>query len=150
MSRGNFKLQDAKWGKVHEQPAIPFIPEEESTEELDKVKITLRVSPNVTGSDMNNNITKNCAAKFKSGNPEELINWRIWLNHVIQNKLCKLLESRFDMVEMLLGGKMLQHWQQFKSQVMGLPILGVLDEEDEESSGEDGDDKEKEKKDKGQ
>eukprot|EP00957_Ditylum_brightwellii_P052567 3985811-Ditylum_brightwellii.AAC.2 len=37
---------------------------------------------------------------------------------------------------MLLGGKVLQHWQQFKSQAMGLPILGVLNEDEEESSGE--------------
>eukprot|EP00957_Ditylum_brightwellii_P145817 11103289-Ditylum_brightwellii.AAC.1 len=58
MLRGNFKLQDAEWGKVHERPAILFIPEEESTEELDKVEITLRVSLNATGGDMKNNFTK--------------------------------------------------------------------------------------------
>eukprot|EP00957_Ditylum_brightwellii_P011040 836751-Ditylum_brightwellii.AAC.1 len=51
---------------------------------------------------------------------------------------------------MLLGGKVLQHWCQFKSQAAGLLILGVLDEEDEESSGENGDDKAKEKKNEGQ
>eukprot|EP00957_Ditylum_brightwellii_P052292 3965927-Ditylum_brightwellii.AAC.1 len=33
---GNFKLQDAERGKVHKQPATPFVSEEESTEELDK------------------------------------------------------------------------------------------------------------------
>eukprot|EP00957_Ditylum_brightwellii_P187847 14302417-Ditylum_brightwellii.AAC.1 len=54
------------------------------------------------------------------------------------------------MVEMLLRGKALQHWQRFKSQGTGLPILGVLDEEDEDNSGEGGNDKEKEKKDEGQ
>eukprot|EP00957_Ditylum_brightwellii_P129697 9893321-Ditylum_brightwellii.AAC.1 len=70
---GNFKLQDKERGKIHEQPAIPFVPKEESTKELDKVEITLRISPN--------------------GNPKELINWRIQLNHVIQNKPCKLPES---------------------------------------------------------
>eukprot|EP00957_Ditylum_brightwellii_P071327 5422032-Ditylum_brightwellii.AAC.1 len=94
------------------------------------MEITLRVLPNVTGGDVKNNVTKNCVAKFKSGNPKELINWRIWLNHVIQNKLCKLPESWFDM-----------------SQAKGLPILGVLGEDEEESSGEDKDDKEKGKKD---
>eukprot|EP00957_Ditylum_brightwellii_P170473 12976190-Ditylum_brightwellii.AAC.1 len=52
------------------------------------------------------------------------------------------------MVEMLLGGKALQHWRQFKSQAMDLLILGVHDEDDDESSGEDKDDEEK--KDKGQ
>ena len=66
-----------------------------------------------------------------------MINWRIRLNHVIENKPCKLPESQFDMVEMLLGGKVLQHWHQFKSQVTGLPILGVLDKDEEESSEED-------------
>eukprot|EP00957_Ditylum_brightwellii_P010530 797774-Ditylum_brightwellii.AAC.1 len=76
---------------------------------------------------------KNRIIKFKLGNLEKLINWRIRLNHVIWNKPCKTPESQFDMVEMLLGDKALQHWQQFKSQVTGLPILGVLDE-DEESS----------------
>eukprot|EP00957_Ditylum_brightwellii_P152987 11645108-Ditylum_brightwellii.AAC.1 len=49
-----------------------------------------------------------------------------------------------------LGAKVLQHWLQFKSQVTGLPILGVLDKDEEESSEEDKDDKEKEKKDKEQ
>eukprot|EP00957_Ditylum_brightwellii_P198953 15164693-Ditylum_brightwellii.AAC.1 len=74
---GNFKLQDAKLGKVHEWPAILFVPKEESTVELDKVQITLWVSPNVTDSDAKNNVTKNQAARFKLGNLEELINWRI-------------------------------------------------------------------------
>eukprot|EP00957_Ditylum_brightwellii_P035703 2707231-Ditylum_brightwellii.AAC.1 len=146
MLQGNFKLQDAEQGKVHKRPAIPFVPEEESAEELDKVEIALWVSPNATGSDTKNNIMKNCVAKFKSGNPEELINWRIQLNHAIQNKPSKSPESQFDMVEMLLGGEALQHWQQFKSQATGLPILGVLDEEDDKSSGEDKDDKEKGKR----
>eukprot|EP00957_Ditylum_brightwellii_P170396 12970585-Ditylum_brightwellii.AAC.1 len=85
---GNFKLQDGEQGKVHEQPAILFVPKEESTKELDKVEITLQ---------------------FKSGNLEELINWRTQLNHVIQNKPYKSPESLFEMVEMLLGGKALQY-----------------------------------------
>eukprot|EP00957_Ditylum_brightwellii_P098834 7529576-Ditylum_brightwellii.AAC.1 len=38
------------------------------------------------GGDAKNSITKNWVAKFKPGNPEELINWRIQLNHVIQIK----------------------------------------------------------------
>eukprot|EP00957_Ditylum_brightwellii_P104458 7957680-Ditylum_brightwellii.AAC.1 len=50
------------------------------------------------------------------------------------------------MVEMLLGGEALQHWCQFKSQVTGLPILGVLGGNDKESSREDEYDKEKRKK----
>eukprot|EP00957_Ditylum_brightwellii_P085520 6504890-Ditylum_brightwellii.AAC.1 len=54
------------------------------------------------------------------------------------------------MVEMLLWGKVLQHWQKFKSQATGLPILGNLDKDEEESSKEGKDDKEKEKTDKGQ
>eukprot|EP00957_Ditylum_brightwellii_P133268 10162126-Ditylum_brightwellii.AAC.2 len=58
MLRGNFKLQDMEWGKLYEWPAIPFIPKEESTEELDKVDITLWVSPNATGSDAKSNVTK--------------------------------------------------------------------------------------------
>eukprot|EP00957_Ditylum_brightwellii_P069879 5306861-Ditylum_brightwellii.AAC.1 len=70
-------------------------------------------------------------AKFELGSPEELINWRIQLNHIIQNKPCKDAESCFDMVEMLLGGKAYQHWRQFKSQAMGLLILGVLDKSEE-------------------
>eukprot|EP00957_Ditylum_brightwellii_P134511 10254629-Ditylum_brightwellii.AAC.1 len=115
---GNFKLQDAEWGKIHEQPAILFVPEEESTAEFEKVEITLWVSPNATGGDAKNKIMKNRIAKFKKGNLEKLMNWRIQLNHVIQNKMCKSPESQFDMVEMLLGGKALQHCQQFKSHTM--------------------------------
>eukprot|EP00957_Ditylum_brightwellii_P165794 12622717-Ditylum_brightwellii.AAC.2 len=53
------------------------------------------------------------------------------------------------MVEMLLRSKILQYWQQFKSQATRLLILGVLDEEDEESSRKEQDDKEKGEKDKG-
>eukprot|EP00957_Ditylum_brightwellii_P060284 4578474-Ditylum_brightwellii.AAC.1 len=41
------------------------------------------------------------------------------------------------MVEMLLGGKALQHWQEFKSQVTGLPILGVLNRDEENTEDED-------------
>eukprot|EP00957_Ditylum_brightwellii_P072639 5519374-Ditylum_brightwellii.AAC.1 len=116
------------------------------------MEITLWVSQNATVGDTKNNVMKNHVAKFKSGNPEELINWRIRLNHAIWNKPCKSPESQFDMVEMLLGGKVLQHWHQFKSWAMGVPILGVLDGDDEESSREDKDDKDKRKrtKDKGQ
>eukprot|EP00957_Ditylum_brightwellii_P034351 2606290-Ditylum_brightwellii.AAC.1 len=54
------------------------------------------------------------------------------------------------MVEMLLGGKALQHWQQFKSQAMGLPILGVLDECEESSKQEEENDKAEKKKEQGQ
>eukprot|EP00957_Ditylum_brightwellii_P177554 13524322-Ditylum_brightwellii.AAC.1 len=100
--------------------------------------------------DVKNNVTKNWAAKFKSRDPEELINWRIRLNHVIRNKPCKSPESWFDMVKTLLGGKVLQHQQQFKSQAMGLPGSKVFDENNKNSSREDKDDEEKKKKDKGQ
>eukprot|EP00957_Ditylum_brightwellii_P060649 4604943-Ditylum_brightwellii.AAC.1 len=41
------------------------------------------------------------------------------------------------MVEMLLGGNALQHWREFKSQVTGLPFLGVLDGEKENMEDED-------------
>eukprot|EP00957_Ditylum_brightwellii_P071390 5427696-Ditylum_brightwellii.AAC.1 len=34
--RGNFKDANAERGKVHKRPAIPFVPAEESTTELDK------------------------------------------------------------------------------------------------------------------
>eukprot|EP00957_Ditylum_brightwellii_P173310 13194228-Ditylum_brightwellii.AAC.1 len=77
-------------------------------------------------------------AKFKLRSPEKLIHWRIRLNHIIQNKPCKDVESCFHMVEMLLGSKALQHWRQFKPQAMGLPILGVLDENEESSEEEEG------------
>eukprot|EP00957_Ditylum_brightwellii_P185388 14116497-Ditylum_brightwellii.AAC.1 len=59
--RRNFKTADAERGKVHKRPAIPFVPEEESTTELDKVEINLRVSQNATGQ----NTAKNTVAKFK-------------------------------------------------------------------------------------
>eukprot|EP00957_Ditylum_brightwellii_P030877 2339655-Ditylum_brightwellii.AAC.1 len=55
------------------------------------------------GGDAKNNVTKNRITKFKIGNPEEFINWRIQLNYIIQNKPCKTPESQFAMVEMLLG-----------------------------------------------
>eukprot|EP00957_Ditylum_brightwellii_P013701 1032750-Ditylum_brightwellii.AAC.1 len=97
---GNFKPQDAEQGTVHKQQEILFVPKEESTEESDKVEIILQLE-----------------------NPEELINWRIHPNHVIQNNLCKLLESWFNMAEILLEGEALHYWRQFKPQVMGLLIF---------------------------
>eukprot|EP00957_Ditylum_brightwellii_P126395 9635609-Ditylum_brightwellii.AAC.1 len=59
--RRNFKVQDAERGKVYERPAIPFVPEEESTLGLDKVEIALKVLPNATG-DAKQNVTKNTIA----------------------------------------------------------------------------------------
>eukprot|EP00957_Ditylum_brightwellii_P055191 4183903-Ditylum_brightwellii.AAC.1 len=56
--RGNFKDANTERGKVQERPAIPFVPAEESTMELDKVEINLRISPNATGQ----NTAKNTAA----------------------------------------------------------------------------------------
>eukprot|EP00957_Ditylum_brightwellii_P164673 12537979-Ditylum_brightwellii.AAC.1 len=50
------------------------------------------------------------------------------------------------MVEMLLGSKVLQYWQQSKSQVMGLPMLGFLDEDEEQSSVKEEEDYKKKKK----
>eukprot|EP00957_Ditylum_brightwellii_P026010 1966584-Ditylum_brightwellii.AAC.1 len=69
-------------GKVHKRLVIQFVSAEESTTELGKVEINLQISPNAMGQ----NTVKNTVAKFKLGNPEELIGWRIRLNHVIQNK----------------------------------------------------------------
>eukprot|EP00957_Ditylum_brightwellii_P033645 2550462-Ditylum_brightwellii.AAC.1 len=77
---GNFKVQGEECRKVHKRPDIQFVPEEESTADQDKVKITLKVLLNAAG-DVKQNVTKNTIVKFKLGSPEELINWRIWLNH---------------------------------------------------------------------
>eukprot|EP00957_Ditylum_brightwellii_P096127 7323535-Ditylum_brightwellii.AAC.1 len=66
---GNFRVQDVEHEKVHERPTILFVPEEESTADLDKVNFTFKVSLNVTD-DMKKNVTKNTIAKFKLGNPE--------------------------------------------------------------------------------
>eukprot|EP00957_Ditylum_brightwellii_P176344 13427757-Ditylum_brightwellii.AAC.1 len=74
--RGNFKVQDAEHGKVYEMHAILFVLEEETTADLDKVDITVKVLPNTMG-DAKQNITKNTIAKFKLGSPEELIDWKI-------------------------------------------------------------------------
>eukprot|EP00957_Ditylum_brightwellii_P142317 10842852-Ditylum_brightwellii.AAC.1 len=92
-------------GKVHKQPAILFVPEEESTAKLDKVKITLWIALNVSGGDAKNNITKKRIMKINMGSPEELINWRIRLNHVIKNKLCKISERQLIWWKCCLGAR---------------------------------------------
>eukprot|EP00957_Ditylum_brightwellii_P050458 3826502-Ditylum_brightwellii.AAC.1 len=56
---GYLKLKDTEQGKVHEQPAIQLVPAKESTKELGKIEIDLQISPNATGGDAKNNITKN-------------------------------------------------------------------------------------------
>eukprot|EP00957_Ditylum_brightwellii_P116742 8904537-Ditylum_brightwellii.AAC.1 len=66
---GNFKLHAGERGKVHKQPTILFVPEGESMGELYKVEITLQVSPNATGGDTQDNVTKNKIANLR---------WRTW------------------------------------------------------------------------
>eukprot|EP00957_Ditylum_brightwellii_P003420 259356-Ditylum_brightwellii.AAC.1 len=84
--------------KVHKQPAIRFIPEEESTAELDKVRNHLEGFTKCNGWWCKNNVMKNRMTEFKMGNLEEFINWKIWLNHIIQNKPYKMPDSQFDMM----------------------------------------------------
>eukprot|EP00957_Ditylum_brightwellii_P183695 13991522-Ditylum_brightwellii.AAC.1 len=76
--------------------------------------------------------------KFKYSSLEEVINRQIQMNHVIQNTPCREPKRKLDIEEVLFAGKPLQQWRQFKSQVEGLLILGVVDGEDKDKARSEG------------
>eukprot|EP00957_Ditylum_brightwellii_P098415 7498163-Ditylum_brightwellii.AAC.1 len=65
----NFEVQGTQREKAHTHPLFPFIPDKEPMVEIDKVKITLKVSTGVTRD--KNNATKNSIAMFKYDSLEE-------------------------------------------------------------------------------
>eukprot|EP00957_Ditylum_brightwellii_P093246 7100613-Ditylum_brightwellii.AAC.1 len=46
--------------------------------------------------------------------PEDILEWEKKLNKVIKNKPVDATDGRFNLVEALLEGDALMHWQEFK------------------------------------
>eukprot|EP00957_Ditylum_brightwellii_P022296 1682509-Ditylum_brightwellii.AAC.1 len=51
------------------------------------------------------------AITFCNRSPEDILEWRKKLNKVIKNKPVDAADRRFDLVEALLEGDALMHWQ---------------------------------------
>eukprot|EP00957_Ditylum_brightwellii_P188577 14355994-Ditylum_brightwellii.AAC.1 len=96
-------------GEQIQSPAIPFI-RKATTLKLDNVQeFNLCVSP----------ASKQSTYKFKAhtfanGTAEDVLGWEKWLVIVIKNKPIKTAKSKFDLVEAILEGDALTHWQEFK------------------------------------
>eukprot|EP00957_Ditylum_brightwellii_P125247 9547619-Ditylum_brightwellii.AAC.1 len=107
--RNHYKRSDAEKGSRFDPPAIPFIPKA-TTLKMDNVQeFNLRVSPT----------SKQSTYKFKSytfsnGMAEDVLEREKWLAIIIKNEPIKTAKSKFDLVEAILEGNVLMHWQEFK------------------------------------
>eukprot|EP00957_Ditylum_brightwellii_P141797 10803835-Ditylum_brightwellii.AAC.1 len=54
------------------------------------------------------------AITFCNRSPEDILEWEKKLNKVIKNKPVDMADRHFDLVEALLEGDVLTHWQEFK------------------------------------
>eukprot|EP00957_Ditylum_brightwellii_P044833 3401445-Ditylum_brightwellii.AAC.1 len=54
------------------------------------------------------------ACIFSNRTTEDVLEWEKWLAIIIKNKPIKTAESKFDLVEAILKGNTLTHWQDFK------------------------------------
>eukprot|EP00957_Ditylum_brightwellii_P086427 6575680-Ditylum_brightwellii.AAC.1 len=105
----HYKAKDAESGNSFDPPAIPFIPKALSLKTENAQEFTLQVSS--TGK---KSTYKYKAITFCNGSPEDILEWEKKLNKVIKNKPKDATDGRFDLVEALLEGDTLTHWQEFK------------------------------------
>eukprot|EP00957_Ditylum_brightwellii_P056642 4293336-Ditylum_brightwellii.AAC.1 len=107
--RKHYKAKDTESGSGFDPPAIPFIPRASSLKMENAQEFTLWVSPT------KKKLTyKNKAISFCNGSPEDILEWEKKLSKVIKNKHVDAADGRFDLVEALLEGDAITHWQEFK------------------------------------
>eukprot|EP00957_Ditylum_brightwellii_P121974 9301915-Ditylum_brightwellii.AAC.1 len=107
--RKHYKAKDAESGSSFDPLAISFIPRALSLKTENTQEFTLPVSPTKKKSTY-----KYKAISFCNGSPEDILEWEKKLNKVIKNKPVDAADGRFDLVEALLKGDALTHWQDFK------------------------------------
>eukprot|EP00957_Ditylum_brightwellii_P167086 12719793-Ditylum_brightwellii.AAC.1 len=54
------------------------------------------------------------AYMFSNRTAEDILEWEKWLAKIIKNKPIDTAKSKFDLVEAILEGNTLTHWQEFK------------------------------------
>eukprot|EP00957_Ditylum_brightwellii_P060044 4558911-Ditylum_brightwellii.AAC.1 len=107
--RKHYKSKDAESSSGFNPPAILFILREWSLKMENTQEFTLQVSLTKKKS-----IYKFKAITFCNGSPEDILEWEKKLSKVIKNKPVDMADGRFDLVEALLEGDALTHWQEFK------------------------------------
>ena len=105
----HYQAKDAESGSGFNPLAILFIPKASSLKTENAQEFTLRVSLTKKKSTY-----KYKAITFCNRSPEDALEWEKKLYKVIKNKLVGAADGRFDLVEALLEGDALMHWQEFK------------------------------------
>eukprot|EP00957_Ditylum_brightwellii_P041363 3132420-Ditylum_brightwellii.AAC.1 len=104
----HYNRSDAEKGSRFDPPAIPFVPKATMLKIDNAQEFILHVSP----------MSKQSTYKFKaytfSNRTADVLEWEKWLAIVIKNKPIKTAKSKFDLVEAMLKGDALTHWQEFK------------------------------------
>eukprot|EP00957_Ditylum_brightwellii_P067642 5134412-Ditylum_brightwellii.AAC.1 len=95
----HYKSKDAESGSGFDPPAIRFIPKASNLKMEIAQEFTLQVS---------------LREKKSTYNPEDILELEKKLNKVIKNKPVDTADGCFDLVEALLEGDALTHWQKFK------------------------------------
>eukprot|EP00957_Ditylum_brightwellii_P113100 8625562-Ditylum_brightwellii.AAC.1 len=107
--RKHYKRSDAEKGSGFDPPAIPF------TCKVTTLKLDNAQEFNLCVSSTSKQSTyKFKAHTFANGTADDVLDWEKWLAIVIKNKPIETAESKFDLVEAILEGDALTHWQEFK------------------------------------
>eukprot|EP00957_Ditylum_brightwellii_P028530 2154578-Ditylum_brightwellii.AAC.1 len=104
--RKHYKRSDAEKGSRFNSPAIPFISKATSLKLDNAQEFNLRVSLTRKQSTY-----KFKAHAFSNGMVEDVLEWGKWLVIVIKNKPIETAKNKFDLVEAILKGNALTHWQ---------------------------------------
>eukprot|EP00957_Ditylum_brightwellii_P022048 1663538-Ditylum_brightwellii.AAC.1 len=107
--RKHYKSKDAESGSSFDPLTIPFIPRALSLKLENAQEFSLPVSPAEKKSTY-----KYKAITFSNRSPEDVLEWEKKLSKVIKNKPVDAVDGHFDLVEALLKGDTLTHWQEFK------------------------------------
>eukprot|EP00957_Ditylum_brightwellii_P129551 9881631-Ditylum_brightwellii.AAC.1 len=105
----HYKAKDAESGSGFDPPVIPFIPRASSLQLENAQEFSLWVSFAEKKSTY-----KYKAVTFSNDSPEDVLELGKKLSKVIKNKPMDAVDRRFDLVEALLEGCALMHWQEFK------------------------------------
>eukprot|EP00957_Ditylum_brightwellii_P161044 12260819-Ditylum_brightwellii.AAC.1 len=107
--RKHYKSKHTESSSSFDPLAIPFIPRTSSLKSEKAQEFTLRVSPTKKKSTY-----KYKAITFSNRSPEDVLEWEKKLSKVIKNEPMDAVDRRFNLVEALLEGDTLTHWQEFK------------------------------------
>eukprot|EP00957_Ditylum_brightwellii_P057378 4350808-Ditylum_brightwellii.AAC.1 len=105
----HYKSKGAESGSGFGPLAILFIPRASSLKMENAQEFTLQVSLTEKKSTY-----KYKAITFCNRSLEDILEWEKKLSKVIKNKPMDVADGRFDLVEALLEGDALTHWQEFK------------------------------------